>query len=91
QLTRKKRRYAALKQQRSRVQKLRGEYWERVKDIEPYNLVFLDETGILLGLTRTHARSPCGRRVYDLKLFYRGARITVIGAISLTLVKLNSA
>ncbi len=67
-----------------RVQKLRGEYWEQVKDIEPYNLVFLDETGVLLGLTRTHARSPRGSRVYDLKPFYRGARVTVIGAISLT-------
>ena len=67
-----------------RVQKLRGEYWEQVKDIEPYNLVFLDETGVLLGLTRTHARSLRGNRVYDLKPFYRGARVTVIGAISLT-------
>ena len=63
-----------------RVQKLRGEYWEKVKDIEPYNLVFLDETGVLLGLTRTHARSPRGSRAYDLKPFYRGARVTVIGA-----------
>jgi hypothetical protein len=35
--------------------KLRLEYWEKVKDIEPKNLVFLDETGVLLGLTRTHA------------------------------------
>ncbi len=67
-----------------RVQKLRGEYWEQVKEIDPANLVFLDETGVLLGLTRTHARSPRGRRVYDLKPFYRGARVTVIGAISLT-------
>jgi len=67
-----------------RVQKLRGEYWEQVKDIEPHNLVFLDETGVLLGLTRIHARSPRGSRAYDLKPFYRGARVTVIGAISLT-------
>ncbi len=67
-----------------RVLKLRGEYWQQVKDIEPHNLVFLDETGVMLGLTRTHARSPRGRRVYDLKPFYRGARVTVIGAISLT-------
>ena len=67
-----------------RVQKRRCEYWEQVKDIEPHNLVFLDETGVLLGLTRTHARSPRGKRVYDLKPFYRGARVTVIGAISLT-------
>jgi len=38
-----------------RVMKLRLEYWEKVKDIEPKNLVFLDEAGVLLGLTRTHA------------------------------------
>jgi len=66
-----------------RVQKLRREYWEQVKDIDPENLVFLDEMGVLLGLTRTNARSPYGQRVYDLKPFYRGAKITVIGAISL--------
>lgn len=69
-----------------RVQKLRCEYWEQVKDIDPENLVFLDETGVLLGLTRTHARSRQGSRVYDLKPFYRGARVTVIGAISVNKV-----
>jgi len=37
-----------------RVQKLRVEYWEKIKHIDPKNLVFLDETGILLGVTRTH-------------------------------------
>ncbi len=66
-----------------RVQKLRIEYWEQVKEIDPENLVFLDEMGVLLGLTRTQARSPHGTRVYDLKPFYRGAKITVVGAISL--------
>ncbi|MBD1880697.1 transposase [Coleofasciculus sp. FACHB-T130] len=44
--------------------------------------MFPDEMGVLLGLTRTHARSSHGSRVYDLKPFYRGAKITVIGAIS---------
>jgi hypothetical protein len=39
-----------------RVMKLRLEYWEKVKHIDPKNLVFLDETGVLLGLARTHAR-----------------------------------
>ena len=38
--------------------------------------------GVLLGLTRTHARSICGSRVYDLRPFYRGAKVTVVGAIS---------
>jgi hypothetical protein len=32
------------------VQKLRGEYWGKVKNIAPKNLVFLDEMGVLLGL-----------------------------------------
>ncbi|MFB8791012.1 MAG: hypothetical protein U7123_19715 [Potamolinea sp.] len=42
-----------------------------MKDIEPVNLVFLDETGVMLGLARTHARSEKGTRVSDLKPFYR--------------------
>ena len=65
-----------------RVMKLRLEYWEKVKHIDPKNLVFLDETGVLLGLTRTHARSQLGTRAYAVKPFYRGKKITVIGAIS---------
>jgi transposase len=66
-----------------RVQKLRLDYWEKVKDIDPINLVFLDETGVMLGLARTHARSQRGTRVYDLKPFYRGSKVTAIGAISI--------
>jgi len=66
-----------------RVQLLRSDYWERIKLIDPENLVFIDEMGVLLGLTRTHARSPKGQRVYDLKPFYRGKKVTVIGAVSI--------
>ena len=62
--------------------KLRLDYWQKVQDIEPKNLVFLDETGVLLGLTRTHARSQKGTRAYAIKPFYRGKKVTVIGAIS---------
>jgi hypothetical protein len=54
-----------------------------VKRIDPDNLVFLDEMGVLLGLRRTHARSHSGKRLYDLKPFYLAAKVTVIGAISL--------
>jgi hypothetical protein len=43
----------------------------------------LDETGVLLGLTRTHARSQQGTRAYSLNPFYRGSKVTVIGAISI--------
>jgi hypothetical protein len=65
-----------------RVQKLRSQYWQQVKQIDLENLVFVDEMGVLLGLTRTHARSFSGSRVYDFQPFYRGAKVTVIGAIS---------
>jgi putative transposase len=46
----------------------------------------LDETGLILGLNRTHARSQVGTRVRELKPFYRAAKITVIGAISMNKV-----
>jgi transposase len=39
--------------------------------------------GVLLGLTRTHGRSERGSRVYDFKPYYRGAKVSVIGGISL--------
>lgn len=57
-----------------------------MRGIDPDNLVFLDETGILLSLTRTHARSEQGTRAYDIKPFYRGAKVTAIGAISINKV-----
>jgi len=64
------------------VQQLRSEYWQKIQLIAPENLVFIDEMGVLLGLTRTHARTPCGSRAYGFQPFYRGAKVTVIGAIS---------
>jgi hypothetical protein len=60
---------------------LRWEYWEKVKNIDPENLVFLDEMGVLLGFILTHALSRYGSRVYDLKPFYTGTKTTVVGAI----------
>jgi hypothetical protein len=69
--------------QTERVQKLRTEYWLQVQHIPLENLVFLDETGVLLGLTRTYARSSQGCRAYDFKPFYRRTKVTVIGAMSL--------
>ena len=45
--------------------------------------MFLDETGIFLSLIRTPSRSPYGTRVAEVKPFYRGAKVTAIGAISM--------
>lgn len=78
-----------------RVLELREEYWQKVKHIELKNLVFLDEMGVLLGLNRHYARSGYGTRVYDFQPFYRGAKVTVIGAITeekvLAVMTLNSS
>lgn len=38
--------------------------------------------GVLLGISRPMARSPQGQRAYALKPFYRGQRVTVVGAIT---------
>jgi len=38
--------------------------------------------GVLLGIMRQGARSMKGEIVYDIKPFYRGNRVTVVGAIS---------
>ena len=60
-LNRKKKTVSRSQAGTERVMKLRLEYWEKVKDIKQKNLVFLDETGVLLGLTRTQARSQRGK------------------------------
>jgi transposase len=65
---------------------LRAEYWTQVKDIDPKDLVFLDEMGVLLGLMRTHARAVPGERAYDFKPFDRGSKVSVIGAITMSKV-----
>ncbi len=55
---------------------------EKIRNVAPQNLVFLDERGVLLGIMRQKARSIKGEKVYDIKPFYRGSRVTVVGAIS---------
>jgi putative transposase len=62
------------------------DYWQQVRQVALEDLVFLDEMGVLLGLMRTHGRAEPGERVYDFKAFYRGNKISVIGAMSLSKV-----
>jgi transposase len=57
-----------------------------VTGIDLKDLIFLDEMGVLMGVTRTHARALPGLRAYDFKPFYRGSKVSVIGAISSTKV-----
>ena len=55
-----------------RVQKLRVEYWEKIQDIEPKNLVFLDKTGILLGRLQNSCTFTTRDKSIQKKALYRG-------------------
>jgi putative transposase len=63
-------------------QNQRRESLEKIRHVEPKNLIFLDEMSVFLGIMRFRARSKKGERSYDIKPFYRGSRVTVIGAIT---------
>jgi hypothetical protein len=85
-LTRKKKTIRSIQFAAERVQIYMCESWEKVKIIDPNNLVFLEENdrtyraikpGIFggnrdfaLARARTHARSQAGTRVSSLKPFY---------------------
>lgn len=83
-LTPQKKTLRASQAQSQRVQLLRQEYWTQVKQVKLEDLVFIDEMGVLLGLMRTHARAMPGARAYDFKPFYRGSKVSVIGAITVS-------
>ncbi len=82
QFTAQKKTLRASQARSERVQLLRADYWAQVQELNLKNLVFLDEMGVLLGLMRTRARAVPGERVYDFKPFYRGSKVSVIGALT---------
>jgi transposase len=47
------------------------------------DLLFLDEFGLNLAMTRTHARAPLGQRVNVTEPFHHGPTISVISALGL--------
>ena len=47
------------------------------------NLVFVDETGSNLAITRHYARSCRGSRAYNHAPYRRGQNVTLIGAMAL--------
>jgi transposase len=63
------------------VQQARLDYWARIGALDPNKLVFIDETGFWIGMNRAVARALRGQRAYHLREFYRGKKVTVMGAI----------
>lgn len=53
-----------------------------MKSVDPEDLVFIDEAGSTIAMTRTYARAPRGDRAVDDVPRNRGDVITMIGALT---------
>ena len=63
------------------MQQDRVQFWQLVGSILAKNLIFIDESGINLALTRLYARAPRGKRAYGKRPQKRGKNVSLIGAI----------
>ncbi len=62
---------------------MRREYWTTIGEVKLSDLVFIDETGVNIAMTRHFARAVKGKRAYGKCPNNRGKNITLIGAIAL--------
>lgn len=62
---------------------MRHAYRRWLEQIDIRNLVFVDEAGVNLGLTRLYGRAAGGQRVVDSSPRNTGGNVTLIGALSL--------
>lgn len=56
---------------------------EAASDIDPAQLIFIDESGFDTRLVRTHARAPRGQRAHGTAPAGHWQRLTLIGAMAL--------
>jgi transposase len=61
----------------------RAAWREQAKELDASKLVFIDECGSNIALTRVYARSPKGKRVYGSVPRNRRANITLLASLSL--------
>ncbi|MBD1922609.1 IS630 family transposase [Microcoleus sp. FACHB-831] len=66
-----------------RVQKLRQDFWSKIRDVPVEDLIFLDEAGVNLAFVRLYARALRGQRDYGTRPQKRGKNVSMIAAISL--------
>jgi transposase len=81
-LRRKRKTLVATEQETQKVQEMRHEFRRWLDTIDVKNLVFIDETGVNLAMTRNYGRCVGGERVYDDRPGNKGKNITLIGAMS---------
>src|SRR6185312_11972878 len=71
----------ASEQDRADIQAERAVFCEKVRQLDPKELVFIDETGITTAMTRLYARAPRGERAHG-SAPGGWRRLTVLGALS---------
>ena len=59
------------------MQGLRRDYWDEVRDVRAQDLVFIDESGVNLGLMRLFAWAIKGQRAYA-KQPKRGKNVSLV-------------
>ena len=64
-----------------KVQQARKEYRQQPPTMPAQKLIFIDESGINLGMVRTYGRSPIGQRVVADKPCNPGSNISLVGAL----------
>lgn len=65
------------------MQQQRLEFWTLLQGVLAKNLIFIDESGVNLALTRLFARSPLGQRAPGARPHKRGKNVSMIGALGL--------
>ena len=65
------------------MQRKRAEYWQLIQGILAKDMIFIDESGINLAMTRLFARAPKGERARGRRPSKRGQNVSLIGAIGL--------
>lgn len=73
----------ASEQDTERIQLLRHSYRRWLERVDIHNLVFVDEAGVNLGLTRLYGRAVGGERIVDSRPRNVGENVSLIGALSL--------
>lgn len=61
--------------------KQRVEFWQLIQGILVKDLIFIDESGVNLALTRLFARAPKGQRARGERPHQGGKNVSLIGAI----------
>ncbi len=83
----KKKTLTAVEQGEPRIQALRLSFVELAKSLDPSRLVFIDEAGSHIAMTREYARAPRGERAHGTVPRNAGTVTTMIGALDLNGVR----